>query len=365
MNWNAIWNDIVTFFKTNAWNIVIFFAVLIIGIIVVKLLMNITRRLLNKTRMEKITIGFICTLLKICLYLVLVLILLSIIGIDITGLLTALSALVLAIGMALENIIANAANGIVIVSNKMFKKGDYIEVDEKEGNVVQINFLFTTIMTSDNKRITIPNSTIVNSPVVDYDTSKTRRVDIKFNVAYESDVEVVKKLIIDCMKSNGKVLLDPEPFCRLNALNSSSIEFVSRCWCDEEDYWDVYHDVLELVYNELKRNNISIPYEQIEIRERKDVVKMPVDYKGIPKRVEKVRKQTNSIDLENADFTEIFRRQSNKRKSKKLKLQALEKTFNDKINLAFDNQLLIAKSQENLNRKSKPKNLKKFNKIKI
>lgn len=365
MDWNAIWDDIVNFFKTNAWNIVIFFAVLIIGIIVVKLLMNLTRRLLNKTRMEKITIGFICTILKICLYLLLVLILLSIIGIDITGLLTALSALVLAIGMALENIIANAANGIVIVSNKMFKKGDYIEVDGKEGNVVQINFLFTTIMTSDNKRITIPNSTIVNSPVVDYDTSKTRRVDIKFNVAYESDVEEVKKLIIECMKSNGKVLLNPEPFCRLNALNSSSIEFIAKCWCDEEDYWDVYHDILELVYNELKRNNISVPYDQIEIRERKDVVKLPVDFSGIPRRVEKERKQTNTIDLENADFTEIFKRQSKKRRSKKIKLQALEKTFNDKVNAAFDNQILIVKSQKSLRRKAKPRNLRKYNKVKI
>lgn len=352
MDWDAIWSDIVNFFKNNAWNIVIFFAVLLIGIILIKILLNITKKLLNKTHMEKITIGFISAIIKIGLYLCLILILLSIIGIDITGLLTALSALVLAIGLALENIIANAANGIVIVSNKMFKKGDYIEVDGKEGNVVQINFLFTTILTSDNKRITIPNSTIVNSPVVDYDSSVTRRVDFKFNVAYESDVEFVKKLILDCMKSNGKVLLNPEPFCRLNALNSSSIEFVAKCYCDSEDYWDVYHDILELVYNQLKLNKISLPYNQLEIRERKDNVKLPYVNQKIPQRVEKERKIKESIDLENMDFTKILK---TKRKSKQK-----ESEFNRKILIANTN----LKNSKKYNKINNQKKLKRKLKIK-
>lgn len=139
MDWNQLWNDIVTFFETNIWNIVLFFAVLFIGIILIKLLINISRRLLNKTKIEKIAVGFIIAILKVVLYLCLVLILLSIIGVQITGILTALSALILAIGLALENNIANAANGLIVVSSKMFKKGDNIEVDGKKGTVVQIN----------------------------------------------------------------------------------------------------------------------------------------------------------------------------------------------------------------------------------
>ena len=359
MDWNKIWNDIVTFFENNIWNIVLFFAVLLLGIIVIKLIINITRRLLNKTRIEKITIGFLMVVLKICLYLVLVLALLSIIGIQITGILTALSAMLLAIGLALENIIANAANGLVIVSNKMFKKGDYISVDGVEGSVTQINFLFTTILTSDNKRITIPNSTIVNSSVVDYDSAKTRRVDITFSVAYESDVEQVKKLILDCMKSNGKVLLNPEPFCRLNALKNSSIEFIAKCWCDREDYWDVYYDVLELVYNELKKNKISIPYDQIEVRERNDVVKLPYKNEDIPQRVEKERKMEQDLDLENMDLSKIFHKRKKTKKEKKQdkkKEKSLEKDNNktdmnhiQDENIEIDNEKENSKNpQENL-----------------
>ena len=354
MDWNKIWNDIVTFFENNIWNIVLFFAVLLLGIIVIKLIINITRRLLNKTRIEKITIGFLMVVLKICLYLVLVLALLSIIGIQITGILTALSAMLLAIGLALENIIANAANGLVIVSNKMFKKGDYISVDGVEGSVTQINFLFTTILTSDNKRITIPNSTIVNSSVVDYDSAKTRRVDITFSVAYESDVEQVKKLILDCMKSNGKVLLNPEPFCRLNALKNSSIEFIAKCWCDREDYWDVYYDVLELVYNELKKNKISIPYDQIEVRERNDVVKLPYKNEDIPQRVEKERKMEQDLDLENMDLSKIFHKRKKTKKEKKQdkkKEKSLEKDNKDNnktdMNHIQDENIEIDNEKEN------------------
>lgn len=333
MDWNAIWNDIVNFFKTNAWNIVIFFAVLLLGIIVIKLFLNILRRVLKKTKFEPIAIGFICGLLKLVLYLCLILILLSIIGIEITGILTAVSALLLAVGLALENNIANAANGIIVVSSKMFKKGDYIEVEGKEGNVVEINFLFTTLLTSDNKRVTIPNSSIVNGVVVNYDSSKTRRVDIKFNVGYENNVSQVEKIIKDVMFSNGKVLLDPAPFCRLNSLNSSSIEFIARCWCDDCDYWDVYFDLMEGVFNELKRNNISIPYDQIEIRQRKDNVTLPVEGKGLPKRVEKIREENNSIDLEKMTFTEIIHRQKRKN-SKKFK-----KSNKDKLSIGENSSL--------------------------
>lgn len=354
MDWNQLWNDIVTFFKSNIWNIILFFAVLFVGIIIIKIFINITKRILNKTKIEKIALGFVIGILKVALYLCLILILLAIIGVQITGVITALSAILLAVGLALQNNIANVANGLIVVSSKMFKKGDYISVDGKEGKVVQINFLFTTILTSDNKRVTIPNSTIINNSVVDYDTCTTRRVEWKFSVSYESDVQKVKNLIIECMYSNGKVLLNPEPFCRLNALNSSSIEFVARAWCDSEDYWDVYFDVLELVYEELKRNKISIPYDQIEFRERKDKVVLPVNGKGIPKRIEKIRKVKHSFDLENINLVEIFSKEK-KRKNNSLKSKI---NFNLIKNMLKTNK----KYQKNV---IKSKNIKKFKKIKL
>lgn len=338
MDWNQIWTDIKTFFTTNAWNIVIFFAVLLFGIIAIKLILNVTRRILNKTKMEKIAIGFLMVILKVVLYLCLILSLFGIIGINVNGILTAISAMFLAVGLALQNNISNMANGIIIVSTKMFKKGDYIKVDGVEGSVVGINFLFTTLMTPDNKRVTVPNSSIVNGSVTDFDSSKTRRVDVKVEVAYESDIELVKKVVLDTAKSNGKVLLDPEPTCRISSFNASAIELTLKCWCDSEDYWSVYFDCMENIFNEFKRNNISIPYNQLEIRERKDVPPTYIIGDKLPERQEKIRKEEHNFDLEKVDFAEIFTKNRNKKKNKKkdIKKQKNNKNTNEKEELSND-----------------------------
>ncbi len=318
MDWNAFWTSVKNFFTNNIWNIVLFFAVLVLGVIIVKIIINVLRRIFAKSRMEKIAQQFIVTTVKVILYLILALILLAIIGVQITGIVTALSALLLAVGIALENNIANLANGIVIVSNKMFKKGDFISVNGVDGNIVDINFLFTTLCTVDNKRITLPNSTIVNSAVINAGANPRRRVEFTFSVAYETDVELVKKVVTDVMKSDGRVLLDPEPFCRLKTLGASSIDFFSNCWCDTEDYWDVYYYVIENVYNEFKRHNISVPYKQLEVRARTDSVVMPFSVEPLPERVEKTRVENKRIDLENASLSEVFHI-SKKDKGKKQK----------------------------------------------
>ena len=297
MDWEKIWSNIVNYFKSNAWNILFFFVILILGIIIIKILMAVLRKVLSKTKMEKIAQHFLCTAIKFCLWLALILILLSQIGIQITGILTAISALILAVGMALENNMANLANGIVIVSTHMFKKGDYIIVDGVEGNIIEINFLFTTLLTTDNKKITLPNSDIVNSPVTNLGANAKRRVEFTFSVAYESDVELVKKVVTDVMKSDGRVYLDPEPFCRLKTMNASSLDFFANCWCDNEDYWNVYYYVMEWVYNEFKRNNISVPFNQLEVRDRKDKPKNIVVGKSLPKREEKVRPEAHEHDI--------------------------------------------------------------------
>ncbi len=323
MDWAKIWDDICTYFKTNAWNIVWFFAILVIGLIVIKILLVAIRKILKHTKMEKIAQQFICTILKFVLWLALVLILLSQLGLEITGILTAFSAILLAVGMALQNAIANVANGIIIISSHMFKKGDYIITNGVEGKITDINFMFTTLITNDNKKITLPNSTLINNNVTNLGAFPRRRVDFTFSVAYETDVELVKKIVTDVMKSDGRVYLDPAPFCRLKILNASSIDFAANCWCDNEDYWDVYYYIIENVYNEFKRKNISIPYNQLEVRERKDKVVMPVTKSKLPERVEKVRPKEHENAMES--LTKLFVLKKGEPKQKKQKLSRKER----------------------------------------
>ncbi len=348
MDWAGIWNDIVTYFQTNVWNIVFFFVILILGIIIIKIIMTVLRKVLGKTRMERIAQQFICTAVKFCLWLILILILLSQIGIQISGILTAISALILAVGMALESNMANLANGIVIVSNHMFKKGDYIIVDGVEGNITDINFLFTTLLTSDNKKITLPNSTIVNSSVTNLGANAKRRVDFTFSVAYESDVELVKKIVTDVMKSDGRVYLDPAPFCRLKTMNASSLDFAANCWCDNEDYWDVYYYVMEWVYNEFKRNKISVPYNQLEVRERKDNVNAPVIGKKLPERVEKVRVEKKDNDVFKLIKNGLTKHKKKNKKDKKKKGKKVESEVVDENALTFSENNNLNSTDENI-----------------
>ena len=327
MDWQAIWNSIVNFFKSNAWNILWFFVILVVGIIVIKIVLRLVKKLFSRTKIEKMAQQFVVTILKFVLYLALILVLLSQIGVEISGILTACSAVILAVGMALQNSISNVANGIIIISNKMFKKGDYIITGGVEGQVTDINFLFTTLITTDNKKITLPNSNILNGEVTNLGAYPTRRVDFMFSVAYETDVELVKKIVTDVMKSDGRVLLDPAPFCRLKVLGASSIDFAANCWCDNSDYWDVYYYVIENVYNEFKRNNVSIPYNQLEIRERKDNVVMPVIEAPLQERVEKIREiEEERFDFEHESLAKFLHTKHKNRKEKEESAEEQPKT---------------------------------------
>ena len=319
MDWNKLWNDITAFFTNNVWAIIGFFATLVLGLILIKIVYIAVKRIFARTKMEKIAQQFVLAIIKFLLYLVLILCLLSVAGVEISGIITAVSATLLAVGMALQNNIANLANGIIIVSGHMFKKGDYIIVEYREGSIVDINFLFVTLMTTDNKRITIPNSIIVNNAVVNSGANAQRRVDFTFSVAYESDVELVKKIVTDCMLSNGKVYdtQDKKPFCRLKTLGASSLDFFANCWCDTEDYWDVYYYVMETVYNEFKKHNISVPYNQLEVRQRTDTVDMPFVDGPLPQRVEKVRPQPQPSELEKLFHLNRHKKKKAEKKAKK------------------------------------------------
>lgn len=291
MDFAEIWQQIKDYFTGNYIAIITFFAALLIGIILIKIICAIFKKVFSRTKMEKIAQAFLLAIIKFILWLILILVLLSLIGVEITGILTAVSAVLLAIGMALQSNIANLANGIVIVSTHMFKKGDFISVAGSDGFITEINFLFTTLMTTDNKKITLPNSMIVNNAVVNAGANPKRRVDLTFSVAYESDVEQVKKIITDVMKSNGAVYLDPAPFCRLKTLGQSSLDFFSNCWCDSADYWNVYYYIVENVYNEFKRNGISVPFTQLEVRTLTERPVMPFNPEPLPERKEKTRKK--------------------------------------------------------------------------
>ena len=309
MDWNAIWEKIKSFFVDNAWNILWFFVVLVVGLLVIKIIMMTLKFIFKKKGFDQVAAKFILAIIRFCLLLLLITILLAMIGVSVTGITTAFSAAVLAVGMALKDFLSSLASGLVLVGSKKYKTGDYIIVNGVEGMVEDINFLFTTLKTPNSTQITMPNTMMVNHAVTNLGAYPIRRVCFTFSVAYESDTALVKKVVMDVFNSCGLIHKDPAPSCRLKEYSASSIDFFALCFCDKEDYWDTYYYVMGHVFDEFKRNGISIPFQQVEVRERKDNVVYPVEFDDLPDRVEKVRekkkKNMTLEDMEDLTFTDI------------------------------------------------------------
>lgn len=289
MTWAEIWESVQHFFATSGINVARALLLWIIGYVVVRIIIVVVRKLFTRSKMEKVAQGFIVSIIRFALHIILIIMVLQALGVEITGIVAALATAGLAIGLALKDSLGNVASGVILLITKPFKEGDLIQVAGVEGKVKNIKIFTTALVTLDNKLVVLPNSAVANNPLTNYSNRKTRRVDYIFSVAYESDVELVKKVVLDVMKSDGRVLLKPEPMCRIKNFNESSVDFFAFCWCDSGDYWDVYYYIMDNVFNEFKRNKITIPYRQVEVRMREDKVVMPVREDPLPERQEKQR----------------------------------------------------------------------------
>jgi small conductance mechanosensitive channel len=220
---------------------------------------------------EKIDVNiqaFIKSFVKLLLYTIMLISAAAILGIPAASLITMLASAGVAVGLALQGALSNLAGGLMILFFKPFKVGDMIEADGHNGVVSGITVFYTILTTVDNKKITLPNGSLTNSSVVNYSASPTRRVDFVFSVDYSSDVDNVKKILMDVIAKNEKVLDTPEPVARLKKHNDSSLDFAVWVWCNSEDYWSVYFDMTEQVKKAFDKNGIDIPYPHLEVINR-------------------------------------------------------------------------------------------------
>ena len=258
-------NTIYTFCVTNFSRILMFVAVLIVGAVLIKVATNIFRNAMNRSKLKGTAGNFLTALVKTALVILYVIILLSMLGVDTTSLVAIFSVLTLAISLAVQGVISNLASGIMLIVTKPFEEGDFADIGGTSGTVEKINITCTKLKTADNKVVTIPNSTVTGSVITNYSTKDTRRVDLTVSVAYGSDVEKVKALILGVISKHEKILTDPAPVVRLTEHGASSLDFVTRVWVENADYWAVYFDLKEQLLAELEGNGISIPFPQMDV----------------------------------------------------------------------------------------------------
>lgn len=219
-------------------------------------------------RMDSGLATFMMSALKVTLYILLVLILMGVLGIETTSFLALFTSGGVAVALAFQGAVSNLAGGVMILLFHPFRVGDYIETSEIAGTVKEVNVLYTVIVTPDNKRVTVPNGTLTNTAITDYSAESTRRVDIVFSAAYSADIDKVKSVILETANAHEKVLREPAPQARLKAQNASSLDFQLRVWCAPEDYWDVFYDLNEGVKKAFDKNGIEIPFPQVDVHMR-------------------------------------------------------------------------------------------------
>lgn len=258
-------NTIRELINDNLSQIIKFMVIAVLGYVAIKVIMLIFNKSKSIVKIDPNVGSFLKGLMKFLLYAVYIIILLTLVGIPITTFVAMLGAVGLAIALALQGNLSNFASAILILMFKPFVVGDYIECKGNSGSVRDIQLLFTTIITPDNKKVTIPNSDLINSSVINYTSEDKRRIDLTFSAGYDSDVGLVKSVLMDIVANHQKILMNPEPIIRLAKHADNALVYDLKVWVNTFDYWDVFYDLEESVRVEFEKNRIEIPFPQREI----------------------------------------------------------------------------------------------------
>lgn len=240
-------------------------ALLAVCLILVKILLKVTDKILRRTGIDRSLHIFLRTAVKAVLLFLTVLIVAPSLGIPVTSLVAVLSVAGLAVSLAVQNSLSNVAGGIQLLTAKPFTVGDYVEVGSIAGTVAFVGIFYTRINTGDNKLVQIPNSQIAGEKIINYTAEPERRVDLKFTASYDAPVETVKQAMTQVMGSHPLTLATPEPFVRVSNYGDSSIEYTMRVWCATGDYWTVYFDMMEQVKEAFDKAGVEMTYPHLNV----------------------------------------------------------------------------------------------------
>ena len=238
---------------------------LIVGLWVIGTLTRFMARIMKKREMDPSLTSFIRSLVNILLKVALVISIAGMVGIEMTSFIAILGAAGLALGLALSGTLQNFAGGVMILIFKPYKVGDVVEAQGYTGKIKEIQIFNTIMLTPDNKTIIIPNGGMATGSMTNYSTEPQRRVDMTFGIGYGDNAAKAKEVLKGLIVADERILKDPEPFIALSELGDSSVNFVVRAWVESTDYWGVYFDMQEKVYNTFAKEGLNIPFPQMDV----------------------------------------------------------------------------------------------------
>lgn len=229
------------------------------------------KRIFERKDVEISLAGFLRNIVKVVLYLIVFLMAIGTLGIKTTSFAAILAAVSLAIGMALSGTLQNFAGGVIILLLRPFKVGDYIQAQGFEGTVKSIQLFNTLLNTADHKTILLPNGALSTGSINNYSSETRRRVDIKIGLAYGNDIAEARKVILELLAKESRILKDTEPKIIVTSLGDSAVNVDVRVWVEKADYWDVLFSLNEQIYNTIMAHpNLEFPFPQLDVHVKKE-----------------------------------------------------------------------------------------------
>lgn len=238
---------------------------LVLGLWLIRIGERLLRRTLQKREVEPSLQGFLCSVSVTGLRVLLLISVAQMVGVAMTAFIAVFGAVGLAIGMALSGTLQNFAGGVIILLNKPFKVGDFIEAQGFMGTVHEIQIFNTVLKTPDNKTVVIPNSPLSTGALVNFSVEPQRRIEQIYGISYDDDIDVAKRIIAEQFSAEPRVLQEPAPFIGVNQLADSSVNIMARYWCAASDFLPLQCDMLEKIKKAFDQQGVSIPYPQRDI----------------------------------------------------------------------------------------------------
>ncbi len=242
---------------------------LIIGLWIIGIITRGMGKMMEKRNVDPSLSPFLRSLIGTLLKIMLFISVIGMVGVEATSFVAILGAAGLAVGLALQGTLQNFAGGVMILLFKPFKVGDVIDAAGYIGSVNAIQIFNTILKTPDNKTIIIPNGTLANSSMTNYSTEPRRRVDWTIGIGYGDSTQKARKTIMELINADDRILKDPEPFIAVSELADSSVNFAVRVWVEGADYWGVFFDMNENVYNKFNEVGLNIPFPQMDVHVHK------------------------------------------------------------------------------------------------
>lgn len=248
-----LYNSGIHFLPSLIIGILVFY----LGIIAIKKLLKISEQYMFGRDYDPTIVPFIKSILKFGLYLFLIIIFLMIVGVNTASFITILGAAGLALGLALQGSLSNFAGGILVLIFKPFRVGDYIVSGTFSGTVQEINILFTTIISTENKAVIIPNSIVANKEVVNNSAQSLRRIELSVILDYGSDVDLAIQTLISILENHPKVLKDKKNVVGINSLLSYGVKLDVHFWVNQVDFMELKYHIQHLIFTEFKNRDIK------------------------------------------------------------------------------------------------------------